>query len=208
MTKICRAEAVLESGAECSVEMLAAAKVAGVLAAKKTPELIPFSPPVRSVKTEIEIAEGESTLRLIAAVEADAGGEACALTAAAVAALTLCEMAKTSILSIRLIERTENAPTPFPRKKAAPSRVRAKPAALVGDVTAKVPASAGESGREAFRTFMTAKRLRATEWARAAGVPASLIYAYLAGRTAQIPAAAAAKLAKAARVRVEDMFKG
>jgi hypothetical protein len=61
--------------------------------------------------------------------------------------------------------------------------------------------------REAFRAFMTSRRLRATEWAKQAGVPASQIYAYLTGRTRALPSDIARKLAGVAQVRVEDMFR-
>ena len=54
---------------------------------------------------------------------------------------------------------------------------------------------------------MTGRHLRATEWARDADVPAALIFAYLTGRMGSIPAETAEKLAHAAHVRVEDMFK-
>ena len=62
--------------------------------------------------------------------------------------------------------------------------------------------------REAFRAFMISRQLRATEWAKQAGIPASVIYSYLTGRAGGLAGDAAEKLAKAARVRVEDMFAG
>ncbi|MGD0192768.1 MAG: helix-turn-helix transcriptional regulator [Rhizomicrobium sp.] len=55
---------------------------------------------------------------------------------------------------------------------------------------------------------MTDHRLRATEWAKQAGVPAAQIYAYLTGRSRALPRETAEKLARAARARVEDMFAG
>jgi hypothetical protein len=74
----------------------------------------------------------------------------------------------------------------------------------MGEVAA--PKAAPASQREAFRTFMTSHGLRASTWAKEAGVSASLIYSYLTGRSGRIPPDAAAKLAQAAKVRVEDMF--
>jgi predicted transcriptional regulator len=53
---------------------------------------------------------------------------------------------------------------------------------------------------------MVSRQLRATEWAKQAGVPASVIYSFLTGRSGGMAGDAAEKLAKAAHVRVEDMF--
>jgi plasmid maintenance system antidote protein VapI len=64
-----------------------------------------------------------------------------------------------------------------------------------------------DSKRQAFRAFMTSRHLRATEWAKQAGVPAAQIYAFLTGRSRAIPDEIAAKLARSARVKPEDMFK-
>jgi hypothetical protein len=77
----------------------------------------------------------------------------------------------------------------------------------MGDVAAAVPRGDPNAEREAFRNFMTAHRLRATEWAKQAGVPAAQIYSFLTGKTRAISHETAEKLAKAARVRVEDMFR-
>ncbi len=88
---------------------------------------------------------------------------------------------------------------------------RAKPAAIMGEVSAPRPSAdkQRETGqqREAFRAFMTSNRLRATQWAKDAGVPVSEIYAFLTGKTRGMPNDVADKLARAARARTEDMFK-
>ena len=55
--------------------------------------------------------------------------------------------------------------------------------------------------REAFRAFMLARRLRPTEWARAAGVPSGEILAFLAGQARAIAPQTLEKLARAARLR-------
>jgi predicted transcriptional regulator len=68
------------------------------------------------------------------------------------------------------------------------------------------PSGDKSSDREAFRAFMTERRLRATDWAKQANIPASHIYAYLTGRSRTLPRDVAELLARAARVRVEDMF--
>jgi hypothetical protein len=54
---------------------------------------------------------------------------------------------------------------------------------------------------------MTARHLRPSEWARAAGVPAGEILGFLTARTRHIAPATLEKLARAARCRVEDFFR-
>jgi hypothetical protein len=53
---------------------------------------------------------------------------------------------------------------------------------------------------------MTSNGLRASIWAKDAGVSPALIYSYLTGKSGSIPNDIATKLARAAKVRVEDMF--
>jgi predicted transcriptional regulator len=61
--------------------------------------------------------------------------------------------------------------------------------------------------RDAFRAFMTTQRLRATEWAKQADVPVAQIYAYLTGKARVLAPETVKRLARAARVREEDMFR-
>ena len=69
-------------------------------------------------------------------------------------------------------------------------------------------AGGGEVGkqREAFRAFMTARRLRPTEWARAAGVAPGEILGYLTAKTRSIAPESLEKLARVAKVTPQDMF--
>lgn len=80
----------------------------------------------------------------------------------------------------------------------------------MGEVSAPAPApkvGVPDGGRAAFRNFMTGRHLRATDWAKKAGVPAAQIYAYLTGRLRAMPDDVIQKLARAAQVRPEDMFR-
>jgi cyclic pyranopterin monophosphate synthase len=74
------------------------ARIAGVLAAKRTGELIPLCHPIGldhvDVDAELDPAEGTVTLTATAAVTARTGVEMEAMTAAAVAALTVYDMVK------------------------------------------------------------------------------------------------------------------
>jgi cyclic pyranopterin monophosphate synthase len=88
--------------------------VAGVMAAKRTHELIPFCHPLglNNCKVEIEDAKGgEIVIRCEVSVHHRTGVEMEALTGASVAALTIYDMCKAlshdiEITGIRLLEKT------------------------------------------------------------------------------------------------------
>jgi cyclic pyranopterin phosphate synthase len=95
-------------------DALAAAQVAGVMAAKRTSELIPLCHPLPLTFVDVQLEIVESGVEVVAAAEttAQTGVEMEALTAAAVAALTVYDMAKAvdrnlSIESVRLIEKSK-----------------------------------------------------------------------------------------------------
>ena len=69
------------------------------------------------------------------------------------------------------------------------------------------PAAKPADKTAAFRNFMTSRHLRATEWAKTAGIPVSQLYAFLTGRLRVLPDDVIQKLARAAQVRPEDMFR-
>jgi len=104
---------VREATAECLVRMraetvravregtakgdaLQVARVAGILAAKRTPELIPLAHPlpITSVDIDFEYVEGGVRVIATARVTGQTGVEMEALTAAAVAGLTIIDMTK------------------------------------------------------------------------------------------------------------------
>ena len=79
-------------------DVLAVARVAGILAAKKTPELIPLCHPLPIAAVNVEFAadEDKGTIAIEARVkvEGKTGVEMEALTAVSVAALTIYDMCK------------------------------------------------------------------------------------------------------------------
>lgn len=79
-------------------DALAAARVAGILAAKRTPHLIPLCHPIPisqvTVEFEVRLDRGEVEIEATARAHAPTGVEMEALTAAAVAALTIYDMCK------------------------------------------------------------------------------------------------------------------
>jgi len=78
-------------------DALAVARIAGIMAAKKTAELIPLCHPIPLTKVSVDIAEASDTsIRISATAETtgQTGVEMEALIAASTAALTLYDMAK------------------------------------------------------------------------------------------------------------------
>ena len=97
-------------------DALAAAQLAGIMAAKRTGELITLCHPLplSHVAVELEVGEAEVTVLASAETTAQTGVEMEALTAAAVAALTVYDMAKAvdkelEITGVRLLEKTKEA---------------------------------------------------------------------------------------------------
>ncbi|MBX2998491.1 MAG: cyclic pyranopterin monophosphate synthase MoaC [Caldilineaceae bacterium] len=95
-------------------DVLAAARIAGIMAAKRTPELIPLCHTLllSKVAVDFEIDEAENRVLITATVrcEGQTGVEMEALTAVSVAALTIYDMAKALekgmvIGPIRLLEK-------------------------------------------------------------------------------------------------------
>jgi cyclic pyranopterin phosphate synthase len=79
-------------------DVLAVARVAGIMAAKKTPELVPLCHPLPITSASIEFTPDEShgtiTIKATVRVEGKTGVEMEALTAVSVAALTIYDMCK------------------------------------------------------------------------------------------------------------------
>ena len=93
-------------------DALATAQVAGIMAAKRTAELIPLCHPLPISNVELTLDVGGAGVDIVAVVETTArtGVEMEALTAASVAALTIYDMAKAIdkemvIGDIRLLEK-------------------------------------------------------------------------------------------------------
>lgn len=80
------------------------ARVAGIIAAKKTSDLIPLCHPLPLSHADVEVSQEEFGIRIIstASTNAQTGVEMEALTAAAVAALTVYDMTKALDKSIEI----------------------------------------------------------------------------------------------------------
>jgi cyclic pyranopterin phosphate synthase len=95
-------------------DALATAQIAGIMAAKRTAELIPLCHPLPLSRVDVNLEVGETGVAIEAVAEttAQTGVEMEALTAASVAALTVYDMAKAvdkemSITAVSLVEKTK-----------------------------------------------------------------------------------------------------
>ena len=95
-------------------DALATAQLAGIMAAKRTSELIPLCHPLPLTHVEVTLDVGDDAVEIVASVEttAQTGVEMEALTAATVAALTVYDMAKAIdknmvVAEVRLLEKTK-----------------------------------------------------------------------------------------------------
>ena len=96
-------------------DVLAVAQVAGIMAAKRTPDLIPLCHPLLLTKVDVtfHIAEGRSCIEITATARCrgQTGVEMEALTAVSVAALTIYDMTKAvektmRISNVRLVRKS------------------------------------------------------------------------------------------------------
>lgn len=101
-------DATLEKG-----DAFAAAQIAGIMAAKQTPSLIPLTHGIPLAKVDVQFSwDGDVlVIETVASTVAQTGVEMEAMTAAAVSALTIYDMAKAvekgiTIESVRLLEKT------------------------------------------------------------------------------------------------------
>ena len=97
-------------------DALATAKLAGIMAAKRTSDLIPLCHPLPLTHVDVQLSVGDGVVDIEASVSttAQTGVEMEALVAAAVAALTLYDMAKAVdkgmvVEEIQLVEKTKDA---------------------------------------------------------------------------------------------------
>ncbi len=112
---------ILAGGAKKG-DVIAVARIAGIMAAKRTHELIPLCHPLMLTKVEVEITPDDALpgLRVAARVKTSGqtGVEMEALTAVSVACLTIYDMAKAvdrgmRIEAVRLLEKTGGKSGPW-----------------------------------------------------------------------------------------------
>jgi cyclic pyranopterin phosphate synthase len=99
-------------------DALNTARIAGVMAAKRTPDLVPLCHGLNLTSVDVEFEVGEGEIQIVATARASdrTGVEMEALTAVSVAALTVYDMCKAVdkgmvIGDIRVLEKTKEAET-------------------------------------------------------------------------------------------------
>jgi cyclic pyranopterin phosphate synthase len=107
--------ALIETGGSKKGDVLAAARIAGIMAAKKTHELIPLCHPLAITKATVTFQPSQAPAGISVTAEVKVSGqtgvEMEALTAVSVACLTIYDMLKAAdkgmtISGIRLMEKT------------------------------------------------------------------------------------------------------
>ena len=133
-------------------DVLSVAELAGIMAAKRTAELIPLCHPLPLSEVTVEITPDRKAGTLVitasAATTAQTGVEMEAMTAASVAALTVYDMVKSAdrfvtVTNVRLLEKSGGKSGHW--KRPAPGELKAEPDAA----TAKGKGSRGRSTKRA-----------------------------------------------------------
>ena len=216
-------------------DVLAVARVAGIMAAKKTSDLIPLCHPlpISGVTVMCEPDEAENIIRVLATVRVigTTGVEMEALTAASVAALTIYDMLKAVekgivIDGIKLLSKeggksgsyraetgeaaSKSRQGLLRRANAVPiksRRVRSTaPADVVAEPAKRKPSADAASKRDALRRFMQSRGLTAHAWTKDANLTVGVLYSFLHGRTPSLSKAEEQKLSEAAGVSPEDLY--
>lgn len=114
--------AAVRGNAVAKGDVLSVARIAGIMAAKRTSDLIPLCHPlpIQKVAVDFSLQEAESAITVSAMVKTtgQTGVEMEALTAASIALLTVYDMAKAldkamRIEGVRLLEKTGGKSGPF-----------------------------------------------------------------------------------------------
>ena len=119
--------ALIQSGGMKKGDVLTVAQIAGVMGAKRTPDIIPMCHPILmdGINLELHLDEQRKSVEIRASVSCDGrtGVEMEALTAVATAALTVYDMCKAVqrdlvITDIRLVEKTGGVQGNYHREDA------------------------------------------------------------------------------------------
>ena len=125
-----RRSTLIVSGSAPKGDVLAAARIAGIMAAKRTSDIIPLCHPLSLTHVGVELAASGDSARpgiaITATAETDGktGVEMEALTAASVAALTVYDMCKAvdrgmTITDVRLLSKEGGASGTWTREEAS-----------------------------------------------------------------------------------------
>jgi cyclic pyranopterin phosphate synthase len=105
-------------------DVLAVARIAGIMAAKKTAELVPLCHPIALTRVEVELTPGDKAVhcRAVAATVGPTGVEMEALTAVQIALLTIYDMCKAvdrgmTITDVQLVAKSGGQSGDWRREK-------------------------------------------------------------------------------------------
>lgn len=123
---------IVQSGKSGKGDVLAVARIAGIMGSKRTSDLIPLCHPLFIEKANVEFSFPDDHRVLVTAsvsCEAKTGVEMEALMAASVAALTIYDMCKAvdrsmQIESVRLIEKSGGRSGLYLRQQQSPSSMQ------------------------------------------------------------------------------------
>ena len=113
ITMTAEAAAAIRDGAVKKGDVIAVARVAGIMAAKRTSDLVPLCHPLPITRVALDLTVGDAGIEASATVATDGktGVEMEALTAVSVALLTVYDMAKAidkamTIESVRMVAKS------------------------------------------------------------------------------------------------------
>ena len=118
--------ALIQSGGMKKGDVLTVAQIAGVMGAKRTPDLIPMCHPILidGIDLQLSLDESRKSVEIVATVSCDGrtGVEMEALTAVSAAALTVYDMCKAvqkdmTITDIRLLSKTGGVHADYTREE-------------------------------------------------------------------------------------------
>ncbi len=218
---------LIQQGALKKGDVLSVARVAGIMAAKRTHDLIPLCHPlpITSVTVDLTPNVETSSIDITATVKVTGktGVEMEALTAVSVAGLTVYDMAKAVdkdmvIGEIKLLHKEGGKSGTYVRDDAAVEKpkpalrsrntrnLRAVPKEVMGVAGMQKPNIPHTQHRDAFKAFVTHNKIRIMGWTKKAGVPSGEVFSYLNGQSTRLSPESAQKLAAAMNVTVAQMF--
>jgi cyclic pyranopterin phosphate synthase len=147
--------ALLRAGEVPKGDALGVARIAGIMAAKRTPDLVPLCHPIAVSGVRVELAVADEAVEITATVRTTdrTGVEMEALTAVSVAALALVDMVKAVdpaavITDVRVERKTGGTSGDWERPAAGPG---AGPDIGVGPDIGAGPDAGPDAGRDAGR---------------------------------------------------------
>ncbi len=213
---------LIKSGSATKGDVLGTARIAAIMAAKKTSDLIPLCHPLPISKVSIDFALDEKRsaveIKAIVKVSGKTGVEMEALTAVSVAGLTIYDMVKAAdkemvISDIKLVQKEGGKSGSYRRSNKATTSTYEQKARLAKptEVPLSSTASSGSPPHpaprsDALRAFMTAKRIKPLRWAQDAGIEPGRLYGFLQGTVSRLSNEEEERLASTVNVSVEALY--